>query len=874
MPRPLDETAPATGLAETPGDYGFPPGTTVGRYVLGERLGAGGMGVVYSAHDSKLDREVALKLLRPDASGNGEAHRQLVREAQTLARLAHPNVVNVHDIGEFEGRFYVDMELVKGSTLAQWLTASGRTWQEVLGVFVQAGRGLAAAHAVGIVHRDFKPDNVLVGADDRVRVADFGIALLGPQLARVPGEPAGDVDEDEAEPAEEGPTTASPVVRSHSGSVARTGTPAYMAPEQRRDGTADARSDQYSYCVALHEAMFGQRPRVKARTSSPPGRGLEPPAWLEQAIARGLSIDPEGRHPSLDALLDVLVSEPRRRTRRRQAAAMGAAAIALLAAGVGWGSVRNRSSAPPLCKGAESKLAGIWDAGRHQALERAFLATAKPFSPDAWRGARETLDAYSHEWVTTRTEACEATRVRGEQSDQILGLRMACLDERLAAMSALTDIFAHADGDVVAHAFGATQALPRLASCSAPKWLLARVRPPADPPTAAKVADLRARLARAKALDDSGKYAEALDLARVLADEAAQTSDGAVQATALYTLGSLLGRTGDLSGAEQTLRRAASAADAAGDDAMRVRAWGGLLFYAAGEAGKFDLIPTFREEAQAALARLGGDDDVEANYTEDLGAAMMSAGKLAEAREADEKAAALEARTFGKGSWQEAIALMNLGMAHAAAGEGEEAIGFVQRALAIDEVQLGAAHPFIAAAENTIAGALMEENKPALAEPHARRAVAIADGTVGEQELARYLYDLGEVLAAEGKLDDALASYQRALAIVARGHSGDEPLLRSYLVGVGETYVGLGSPASAVTYLEQALAIPSDGDEGGQARAQFALARALYDARSTRARARALAAEAQATLEKSGSGPDDARRLGEIKAWLAAAKSR
>jgi tetratricopeptide (TPR) repeat protein len=856
------ETVPATGLAETPGDYGFSPGTTVGRYVLGERLGAGGMGVVYSAHDARLDRSVALKLLRPDASGDGEAHRQLLREAQTLARLAHPNVVNVHDIGDFEGRVYVDMELVKGSTLAQWLAATRRTWEEVVGVFVQAGRGLAAAHAIGIVHRDFKPDNVLVGDDGRVRVADFGIALLGPRPAR---EGAGRADEAGAD---EQATTASPVVRSHSGSIARTGTPAYMAPEQRRDGTADTRSDQYSYCVALYEAVYGERPRAKA-PSGGPARGT-PPAWLKQAIERGLSLAPEDRHSTMEALLDMLVSEPRRRRQRRRGVATAAAAVALLAAGGVWGRAHDRAAPPQLCKGAEAKLAGVWDEGRKAAVERTFLAIPRPFSADAWRGARATLDAYTREWAGTRTDACEATRVRGEQSDQILDLRMACLDDRLAAVGALVDVFSHADDAIVTHAFGATQALPRLAACSDAKWLTARVRPPADPETAAKVTLVRARLAQVKALDDSGKYADALSLAQKISGEAEQTGDRGVQATALYTEGCLLGRTGNLPRAEETLRRATSAADAAGDDAIRVRAWGSLLFYVAGEGGKPDLIPTLREQAQGALARLGGDDDVEANFLEDLGSAFMAGGKIAEAREADERAAGLEERTFGKNSWQEAVALINLGITYAAAGEGAKAIEIEQRALAIDEHQLGRAHPFLAAIENTLAGASLEDGNLAEAEVHARRAVEIAEGVMSEEELTRFLYDLGEVLLAEGKLEAALESDQRALAIATKSHASDDPVLRGFLVGVGETYVDLHRPEAAIAYLTKAVALPSDGDESGAARAQFDLARALYDSGSDARRARALAVEAKAMLDKSGAGPDDAKRLAAIDAWLGA----
>ena len=866
----LEETAPATGLASTPGDYRFPPGMVAGRYVLGERLGAGGMGIVYEAHDARLNRSVALKLLRPDASGGGvEAHEQLVREAQTLARLAHPNVVTVHGVGDFGGRFYVEMELVRGSTLARWLRASrARTWQEVLDVFIQAGRGLAAAHAVGIVHRDFKPENVLVGDDGRVRVADFGIALLGrPTEAGDEGEPASE-DERAAATSAVDSAPGPGKTASHSRSVSGSGTPGYMAPEQRAGNAVEPRSDQYSFCVALYEALHGARPRREGADTPPPSaRDLSPPAWLDDALRRGLAPAPADRYPGMDQLLDVLSSEPRRRSRRRRAAAGVAAGALLLAAGMAWGGARARP--PQLCQGAEAKLAGIWDPGRKSAIERAFLATAKPFAADAWRGASATLDTYAADWVSARAEACVATRVRGEQSDQLLGLRMTCLDDRLQAVSALTDAFTRADGAIVSHAFVAAQSLPPLAPCSDPKWLLASVKVPSSPQTAAKVADLRARLSQAKALDDLGKYRDALGIAKGVAEEAATVDDLDVQAATLYREGKLLGRTGDLEGAEKAFRRSAAAADTAGDDALRVKAIGGLLFFVAGDEARVDRIGMLEEEARAALARLGGDDDAEANFLMGLGNAYESAGKHAEARATDERVVAIETRMHGAESWQVGIAQSNLASTLSQQGEVEEAIALGQRSLAIVTRSLGPSHPSVAAAEATIGISLYAEEKPALAEPHMRRAVAITDGTVSAEEFADYLYGLADVLNAQGEHDEALALFQRALDLLSKKHPEGDPILRMALTGVGELYVDAGKAPLGVPYLERALAMPGDEDAGATARAKFALARALYPARASRPRARTLAAEAKGLLEKSGTEPGDAKRLRDVTGWLA-----
>ncbi|MGO8999818.1 MAG: protein kinase domain-containing protein [Polyangiaceae bacterium] len=875
MPRPHDpeETAPGTGLSGTPGDYGIPPGTrAAGRYILGERLGAGGMGIVYSAHDERLDRRVALKLLRPDASGDGEAHRQLVREAKTLARLAHPNVVTVHDIGDFEGRVYIEMELVNGSTLTRWLHAGERTWQEVVDVFVQAGRGLAAAHAVGIVHRDFKPDNVLVGDDGRVRVADFGIALLAAQAARAHDAGASAGEDADAQRSDEptGPN-ASPAGWARWTSGGRTGTPAYMAPEQRRDGTADARSDQYSFCVALHEALFDALPSSKpgAGTSPATAKRFEPPAWLEQAIRRGLARVPTDRYPDMDALLDVLVSQPKRRLRRRRAALMGVFAAALLSAGVVWGSVRSSARAGQVCRGAEAKVAGVWDDARKGPLERAFLATGKPFAADAWHGVQGALDAYAHDWALARTDACEATRVRKDQSEQLLDLRMSCLDERLQALGALTESLAAVDGDSVSRAFQATQRLPSIAPCGDRTRLLSRVRPPDDPATAARVAVLQGRIARIASLSELAKYHEALDLARALTPDAAQAGYPPVHAKALYWEGKLLGQTGDTDGAERTLRRAESIADAAGDDALRVTALGQLLFFAAGVGHKFDLIPDVDEKAKAALARLGPDDDVEFTYLIAVSMARGTAGDRDLAREADEKAVAVARRGHGEGSWREGLALSNLGNDFLDVGETEKAIDLEKRALAIYEKDLGPFHPYVAAAEADMAYAYLGENQPALAEPHIRRAIALREGTLGDEDMSKYFNGLGEVLLGERRLDEALASYERGMAAVSATHSAKDPALLESLAAIGNVYVEMGKPALGIPYLESALALPSEGPGFDAARAKFALARAFYGVPSKRARARTLLSEAEEMLKEIGESWGAPRLLKEIEEWVA-----
>jgi len=310
------------------------PGDPIGRYVVEEPLGQGGMGVVVAAHDPELARQVALKVVRPGV-GDRPYRRRLVREARAMAQLEHANVVRVYDAGEVDGEVFVAMELVRGETLGQWLRASPRPWREVLARFIAAGRGLAAAHRAGLVHRDFKPDNVLVRATDgRVCVTDFGLAV--PMVA-TPDDGDGDSPTAPGEPATAG-AHATETTLTRTGTAV--GTPAYMAPEQRRGEEVDARADIFSFCVSLHEGLYGARP-LEAGGSAPtvPGASVvserarsslrtpRVPGAVRRAIRRGLLLDPAARWPAIDPLLVVL----ERASRRRGLAITGivAAAVAL-----------------------------------------------------------------------------------------------------------------------------------------------------------------------------------------------------------------------------------------------------------------------------------------------------------------------------------------------------------------------------------------------------------------------------------------------------------------------------------------------------------------------------------------------------------------
>lgn len=315
-------------------------GGAIGRYIVLGLIGRGGMGTVYAAYDPELDRKVAVKLLRDwpvEGTVLAERRVRMLREAQALARLSHPNVVVVYDVGTYEDHVFIAMEFVEGQTLGSWLNVRRRSWREILDVFLAAGRGLEAAHSAGLIHRDFKPENVMVTRSGEVRVMDFGLARevnsssREPLLKVLPGGP--DRASDLRVSGRDSRTT-------HEGALV--GTPAYMAPEQYR-GRSDSRSDQFSFSVALYESLYGTRPfagntvtEVSTAAASgrvqPPPAGSSVPRWLRRALLPGLSASPDQRYPSMGALLRRLRTDSRTSVRRISLVA----AVALSSAALLW----------------------------------------------------------------------------------------------------------------------------------------------------------------------------------------------------------------------------------------------------------------------------------------------------------------------------------------------------------------------------------------------------------------------------------------------------------------------------------------------------------------------------------------------------------
>jgi len=450
-----DVTLRPDGLAVPPSRV-FTRGRVVGRFVLLERLGQGGMGVVYLAYDPQLERRVALKVMHPETADGDTGTARLLREAQALAQLNHPNVVAIHEVGSIEDGVYLAMEYVDGQTLGVWLRERPRTWREIVTVFVAAAGGLAAAHDVGLVHRDIKPDNLIVGSDGRVRVLDFGLARgnAGDRAARTQG-----IDSSGTRSVDVALTAAGDLL----------GTPLYMAPEQFNHGDPDARTDVWALCVTLWEALYGSRPFAgtslaelaanvcAGRLVAPPRAGV--PGWLHAVLLRGIATDPQRRFATMRALVADLGRDPMRRVRRLAYTVAG-----LTVAGLGVIAART----PEPCAEDIAVFDGIWDGPRREAVRSMFSAVGKRYADDSFAAVSGTLDEYAASLVDARREACEATRVYGTQSDAVLERRVACLDRRIRYLAGLTDALVAGGLDTVAHAAEATSGLPRVDDCGPP----------------------------------------------------------------------------------------------------------------------------------------------------------------------------------------------------------------------------------------------------------------------------------------------------------------------------------------------------------------------------------------------------------------------
>ncbi len=928
-------------------------GTVVGRYVIVDELGRGGMGTVYAAYDPDLDRRIALKVLEA-ASGSSSAgdnrEPRFLREAQALARLSHENVIGVHDVGVFGKDVFIAMDLAPGRTLGHWLATTKRTRREIIDVMLAAGRGLAAAHAAGLVHRDFKPTNVIVGDDGRVRVLDFGLA----RATRTPsledtgsgdggsgdggsgsGSDTGDTGDDNdpelgvgsmSTPAALDAALATPTTSllhqpiTVAGSLL--GTPAYMSPEQLQRQPATERSDQFGFAVVLHEALYGLHPfergprheykqRVCAGEIDQAPEGSNVPARLRRLLVRALAPDPEARFPSMDALLAELGRDPWLRWRR---ATVALAAVGFVVAMV-FALAGRDGGAPALCRGAEDRLAGAWDAATRTRVRQAFVAAAGPLGEEAYVAAERVLADYTAGWVSMHTEACRATRVLGHQSEALLDLRTACLDRRLGSLRALTGTFAHADSlTVVTHAVEAAYALPRLEPCADAVTLRAAAPLPEDPAARARIDAARHVIDEARARLQAGDAAGSLALLEALGD-GAQLDYAPAKAELLHVRGPAEASVpAAAEHAEAHFWAALAAAADAHADALAAEIWIALIDLIGHDQERPEDALAQRRGAELAIARAGHQpqhradllinlarlewrrgrfedarklaeaalalhDELHGGEHPDvigdlvlLGAILTDHGDYALAQPVHERALALRRKLLGPDHPHVADTLDNLGVVLYHEGRLDEAMAYYAQGLAVRELALGPTHADVGTSLNNLGVVHLDRGRLDEAESAFTRALAIWETAYGPDDatLAFALDNLGDVALARARWATARTYCARAQALEEPTVPADSPNLAYHLTCLGEAWLGEGKPARALPLLERASSLrgAGGGDPAELARTHFALAQALWDTGQNRAGALQLARASQDVF--AAAGERSSARYRAASAWLAA----
>ncbi|NVB38509.1 protein kinase [Pseudenhygromyxa sp. WMMC2535] len=729
------------------GDASGPGVAAIGPFVVLRKLGEGGMGVVYACYDERLDRKVAVKLLRVGISSEGGAER-LRREALALAKLSHPNVVGLYEVGEHEGALFLAMEFVAGRTLRRWRAeAQTRGWRAALDLLIQAGRGLAAAHAAGLVHRDFKPDNVIVGDDGRVRVLDFGLARgqldeLGQGIS-VEMDSTWRGSGGGGESGGEGATLDSTRTRAGdplAGTLTRhgalLGTPAYMAPEQLAARPCTPAGDQFAFCVTAYELLFGRRPfvaksvgelceQIAAGRLQAPEDGRAP--WrVRRALSKGLRCEPGERWESMAALLAELEAALEGRRGALLGAGVSAALVTLgLFASQGAGE-------PPLCAVDASALEGTWDATRRGALREAFAASGLDFAPASAALVEQTLDGWAADWLAASRDACEATHVEGSQSQALLDRRVACLARERHRAEAVIDVLMSAgeQPSVPGRALELLDHLPALEVCADPRRLDDPFALPADAAQADALLAAFGQVSRAEALMELGRFDEAESLrARLeLGLEASDYPPLRLAVAALAGEAALLREEHDV-GAEIMLAQVREA-EALGLDEFVAQGRARLARDLSGTWGEPVRERDLIAEAEAAVSRLGEDRP---NLAFDLLMAELRAREQA-------------------GEFAAALALLDASAGEAASLSRERRI---RRAL--ERGRLLATLDRLSEAE-----AALEEAR-ALAEPLGETAPAVA-----AVEL-----DLGNLALASGALEVAATHYDRAQVMREAAFGGD-----------------------------------------------------------------------------------------------------
>ncbi|MFT3692797.1 MAG: serine/threonine-protein kinase [Kofleriaceae bacterium] len=834
------------------------------RYAVVKELGHGGMGTVYLANDRTLVREVALKLHR---AGSGPGGDRLQREAIAMAQLAHPNVVNVFEIGQHDDRMFVAMEYVKGGTLRSWLAEAPRDWRAIVAMLVETGRGLAAAHAANLIHRDFKPENVLVGVDGRPRVGDFG-------LARSDGAPT-KVDPDSLA-----------VALTVTGGIA--GTPAYMAPEQLAGETVDARCDQFAFAVVAWEALYGKRPWLGPTISTLfeaierhelPKVSSQVPERVRRVVERGLSTKPADRYPDLAALLADLRGAATPRTKRN--AAIAAATVAVLAGG-GYAAAATVSSRheAEACDAAAARVRGGWSGPAHAILASTFQAYGATAATSSFERTAATLDRYSDALSDAMVATCRD--------------HDAPFKERQAKQACLVHLGMDLNHAVLALSMVKNRSI--IAQGPQTAWSLFDPHPCSDAsvrPNASYAPDDQAKLSELRADVHTAKFKDGLKVGQAFLADIRARKDKALELDALLLVAELE-TTIDPKQSIADLELAEQLAEAQGRDLEASEALDRIAQTSGTEIHDHALAHRQLGMAKAKLARIGGNTSIEARLAMTEAQVFADESKLADAEKAMTAAIPLFEKAYGAEHPYLASAWGALSQIYNAEGKRDEATAAAQKCVTIANDTLGQDHPTTAGAKLALAQALIDKEQFADAkkllleadatfakiygEVHVTRAsvqgnlfnvdlamkdytAALADSTKAYDILVKAigpnaLYTAGPerdrsvALGALNRLPEADAAATHALQIIEAAGADGEQRLAGAISDLCEVQIAEAKPAACIPNAERAIEVIESHGAGADplelADTRYVMARAMWDAKLDRPRALKLAAQAMA----------------------------
>jgi tetratricopeptide (TPR) repeat protein len=782
----LTDTLPSTGPnGEAPE---IPRGTEIGRYIVLGPLGSGAMGVVVSAIDPTLDRKVAIKIVKADRGGTTVGQQRLLREAQAMARLSHPNVVTVYEAGTFGERVYLAMEYIAGTTLAGWL-ATPHAAKAIIEAFVAAGRGLAAAHRGGIVHRDFKPANVLVARDGRVRVADFGLATA-PELRAPSSPPPVEIQPDL------GMTATGAVM----------GTPTYMAPEQHRGLVATARADQFAFCVALWEALRGELPFAgtdyaeyaeHVLTGKIRDGGKPVPARIKKALLRGMAVEPEARFRDMDTLLGELAHDSARRT-----ILIGAIAGAVVVAG-GAAFVMHRASDP--CQATASGAA--WTPEARDTLHAAFTGSHVAIGDEVFGRLAGVLDERARAQSVARHDACVATEVRHDQSAELLDRRIQCLDDRERETRALIDVLQeHPDVTAIGKSVSAVLSLPPIEICNDREALLSGV--PAPPPALRpQVAAFDLQIQRVKALIDAGKQREAEALLPALVHAVDALPYVPLRARLHSVYARYLDSAERNEQAVAELKLTGELAAEAHDDNLVARSWITLYHMLGYRLARVSEARQLEPVATAAIARAGNPLELRGLMDLARGTLALREEKFDDAIARFQEGTRELSQALGAKHPMVATARANTAIAFESAGKYDDARTEAEQALALRVAALGEDHPSVSDSHYQLGALYDTMEKPQRAIVEFQKALEIRAKVLPPDHVqdAETLISLGVVYNEVGRSKEALDMTQRALAVLEKHPEDNRAKIGTALSDLGDDYRELGRFDEAIATYKRAV---------------------------------------------------------------------